>query len=324
MTKQEQIAKINKLASKKIPFIFIIDFKTDKIIVIPTDEVNDNEILFSINNTTNKKEKITQSNLNEIKFEKYPISINKYAKSYSLVQDNLKQGNTYLTNLTCETPIKTNLTLKQIFYHSNATYKLLYNHEFVVFSPETFMKIENGKIMSFPMKGTIDATIKDAKNIILTDRKEKAEHATIVDLIRNDLSRVATDVKVDKYRYIDTIKTNTSNLLQVSSQISGQLPKNFHQNLGNIIFNLLPAGSISGAPKKKTVDIIDNTEDYNRGFYTGIFGLFDGENLDSAVMIRFIENRNGSLFFKSGGGVTINSKMEDEYKEMIQKVYLPF
>ena len=321
MDKQQQIAKINRLASQKIPFIFIIDFKTDKIIVKPIDEVNNDEILISINN---KKNTPNKQKLSNIKFERFPISLDAYTKSFAFVQNNLKQGNTYLTNLTCETPIKTNLNLKQIFHYSNAPYKLWYKNQFVVFSPETFVKIIDDKIYGFPMKGTIDSTIKDAKNKILNDRKEKAEHATIVDLIRNDLSRVATEVKVDKYRYIDTIKTNTSSLLQVSSQISGQLPENYNKNLGNIIFELLPAGSISGAPKKKTIDIIKNAENYNRDFYTGIFGKFDGKNLDSAVMIRFIENRKGSLFFKSGGGITVNSKLEDEYNEMIQKVYLPF
>jgi para-aminobenzoate synthetase component 1 len=85
----------------------------------------------------------------------------------------------------------------------------------------------------------------------------------------------------------------------------------------------LPAGSITGAPKAKTVEIIKQTENYTRGFYTGIFGYFDGVNLDSAVMIRFIENENGRLFFKSGGGITSMSEVQKEYEELIQKIYVP-
>ena len=173
------------------------------------------------------------------------------------------------------------------------------------------------------MKGSIDASLPDAEKQIINDSKESAEHATIVDLIRNDLSRVAIQVKVDRYRYIDKINTNQGSLLQVSSQVSGILPKDYHNNLGEIIFNLLPAGSISGAPKSKTLDIINEAENYNRGFYTGIFGIFDGKNLDSSVMIRFIESNNNKMIFKSGGGITVNSNMEHEYNEMIQKVYLP-
>jgi para-aminobenzoate synthetase component 1 len=109
----------------------------------------------------------------------------------------------------------------------------------------------------------------------------------------------------------------------VSSQISGDLPKNYTENIGDILFTLLPAGSISGAPKKKTLEIIAKTENYERGFYTGIFGIFDGKNLDSCVLIRFIENQNGQLVYKSGGGITFMSEAEKEYDEMLKKVYVP-
>ncbi len=71
------------------------------------------------------------------------------------------------------------------------------------------------------------------------------------------------------------------------------------------------------------MDIIDRVENYNRGFYTGVFGLFDGENLYSAVMIRFIEQNRGQLFYKSGGGITIDSCPKSEYRELIDKIYLP-
>jgi len=86
---------------------------------------------------------------------------------------------------------------------------------------------------------------------------------------------------------------------------------------------MLPAGSVTGAPKKETVRIIRESEKYNRGWYTGIFGVFDGRNLDSAVMIRFIENDSGTMCYKSGGGITFMSNAESEYKELIGKVYVP-
>ena len=85
---------------------------------------------------------------------------------------------------------------------------------------------------------------------------------------------------------------------------------------------LLPAGSILGAPKSKTLEIILKAENYDRGFYTGVSGWFDGQNLDSCVMIRFIEKENGKLFFKSGGGITHLSKFADEYTEMQNKIYV--
>jgi len=213
--------------------------------------------------------------------------------------------------------------LKEIFYFSRAKYKLIYKDKFVVFSPECFVRINKGKIYSFPMKGTIDASLPGASEIILNDEKEKAEHNTIVDLIRNDLSIVSKKVKVEKFRYIEKIKTNQKELLQVSSKISGILDGNYAENIGEIITSLLPAGSISGAPKKKTVEIIKKAEDYKRGFYTGIFGYFDGKNLDSAVMIRFIEKSGKELIYKSGGGITSFSDVKKEYNEMVDKVYVP-
>ena len=109
---------------------------------------------------------------------------------------------------------------------------------------------------------------------LLSDAKESAEHATIVDLIRNDLSKVATKVKVDKYRYIDYISNNTGKIIQTSSQISGQLSNDYQQHIGDIISSQLPAGSITGAPKKKTVEIIEEAENYQRGFYTGTMYIF--------------------------------------------------
>ena len=90
-----------------------------------------------------------------------------------------------------------------------------------------------------------------------------------------------------------------------------------------ILLKLLPAGSICGAPKKKTLEIISKYETYERGYYTGVFGIFDGNNLHSAVMIRFIEKSDGKFIFKSGGGITSLSDPMDEYQELIDKVYVP-
>jgi para-aminobenzoate synthetase component 1 len=173
------------------------------------------------------------------------------------------------------------------------------------------------------MKGTIDANIDKAEELLLNDEKEVAEHHTIVDLIRNDLSIVATDVQVDRLMYIDRICTNRGDLLQMSSQISGQLPANYQQSIGTILAKLLPAGSICGAPKLKTVEIIKQAEHYQRGYYTGVFGVFDGQNLDSCVLIRYLEQDGNQLIFKSGGGITFLSDCQTEYNELIQKVYVP-
>jgi len=89
------------------------------------------------------------------------------------------------------------------------------------------------------------------------------------------------------------------------------------------LMNLLPAGSVTGAPKAKTVQIIREAEEEQRGYYSGVFGYFDGDQLDSAVMIRFIEKTGNKFFYRSGGGITTQSKAEIEYQEAIDKIYVP-
>jgi len=97
----------------------------------------------------------------------------------------------------------------------------------------------------------------------------------------------------------------------------------YASSLGDIIFTLLPAGSVSGAPKKKTTEIIASAEGMTRGYYTGVAGIFDGRDLNSFVMIRFIEKRDDSYFYRSGGGITSFSDPLSEYNEMIDKIYVP-
>ena len=315
------IKKMNRLGENHVPFFFMIDFEMNHPEIYQLDEIDPKEILFDINGVKNYPKNLTTQK--EIIFEKMPVDYQVYLNSYEIVQKNIQQGNTYLLNLTFPTRLKTNLTLQEIFYISHAKYKLWYKGQFVVFSPEIFIKISDGIISSNPMKGTIDADISHAEEIILQDKKEMAEHFTIIDLIRNDLNIVASEVKVTKFRYIDHIKTQSKNLLQVSSEITGILEHGYLKKLGDIIFSLLPAGSVSGAPKKKTVEIIHEAEIYKRGYYTGIFGIFDGYKLDSGVMIRFIEKENDSLLFKSGGGITFQSDPLTEYNELIDKVYVP-
>jgi len=259
-----------------------------------------------------------------LEFLKYPVDFQTYLKSFELVKEALNFGNSYLLNLTFATPVEINRSLSDIFLLSQAPYKLLFREDFTVFSPERFVRIDqSGMISSYPMKGTIDASLPGAAVSLLSDPKELAEHNTIVDLIRNDLSMVATGVRVKRFRYLEEIQTNQKHLLQASSEITGSLSADWSAHLGDIIRTLLPAGSISGAPKKKTLEIIREAETESRGFYTGVFGIFDGQKLDSAVMIRYIEQVNGRCYFRSGGGITVNSNAISEYHELIDKVYVP-
>ncbi len=325
----ESIKKVNEYAVNGVPFLLISDFEGKNAIVQPLNELDSDALKYCINGKTNHSN--TQTEVNAVRLSRMPIAFERYKVAFDWVQQNILLGNSFLTNLTCETPIELTLSLLEVFERSDARYKIYLKEQFVCFSPEIFVKIDEvGRISSFPMKGTIDASIENAEEIILADKKEFYEHTTIVDLIRNDISKVANKVWVEKFRYIDKIQTSENrDLLQVSSEVSGLLSGNWRDCLGDVIFSLLPAGSISGAPKDKTLQIINAAEKYTyltksgRGYYTGICGLFDGKTFDSGVMIRFIQKTEKGLVYKSGGGITARSHAESEYQEMIQKIYVP-
>ncbi len=310
--------KMSDYGQRKIPFLFAVDFEGKRPFIFPLDRVDDSQLLFDVKGCTNYHNR--KKNPQDFSFTKVPVAREKYFRAFKKVASHINRGDSYLLNLTFPSEIFINLSLEDIFRVSEAPYKLFVKDKFVCFSPESFVQIRDGKIFSYPMKGTIDATVTDAKEKLLNDPKELAEHYTIVDLIRNDLSQVATHVQVNRFRYVEKIITNGKSLLQTSSEISGNLHT---ADLGEIFRKLLPAGSISGAPKQKTVEIIRAVETSGRGFYTGVFGVFDGETLDSAVMIRFIARQNNRLFYHSGGGIVSHSIAEKEYIELVDKIYLP-
>ena len=311
---------MDRLAKRGEPFLFVLSYDLKEQFVQPLSSL-DRDIFFKIGNQRNYPQEPLKK---DYFLKKNSIPFLQYKEALEKVQEQIRSGNTYLLNLTFETPIASNLSLKEIFTYARAKYKLYFKDKFICFSPEKFIEIEGDTISTYPMKGTIEASVPNAKEKILANKKEMAEHVMIVDLMRNDLGMVATNVKVEKFRYVEKIKAGDKELLQVSSKISAKLPTNWRENISSILKTMLPAGSITGTPKRSTVDIIDSIENYKRGFYTGIFGIFDGENFYSAVMIRFIEKREEKLFYKSGGGITIDSDAQSEYEELVDKVYFPF
>lgn len=318
---EEFIQQMDELTREKIPYFFIIDYPGEKPIIQTLDSIDPYEILYDFPNSrnvpTNKKKPVLWT------FEVYPPDKPTYKAAFKQVIAELKAGNSYLINLTFRSKIVTNLNLREIFFLSHAPYKLYYKDRFTVFSPEKFCLISDDHIYTYPMKGTINANIPNARDIILSNKKEMAEHATIVDLLRNDLSMVSENVKVVNYRYLSKIKAFDKELFQVSSKIGGIVKPLYREKYGTLISKLLPAGSVTGAPKTKTIEIINRVENYERGYYTGIMGIFDGVKLVSAVMIRFMEQAGNQIFFKSGGGLTNQSILEEEYNELIQKIYVP-
>ncbi|MFO7790655.1 MAG: aminodeoxychorismate synthase component I [Bacteroidota bacterium] len=312
---------MNELGTKNQPYLAIISFDMQQNHVFPLNASFESECLYHFPGGTNVKPSPASQVNTKLDFT--PLSFSDYLQAYSKIIHHINRGDSYLCNLCFETELDIHDKTENLFHVSHARYKLWLNNRFVCFSPESFVKTKNNTIYTYPMKGTIDAGEKDAEHKLLSDPKEKAEHFTITDLLRNDLSMVSRDAEVSRYRYVEKLKTSRNNLLQTSTEIKGILNKNWRSHTGDLLFTLLPAGSITGAPKQKTIDIINKTEKHERGYYTGVACLFDGNNLDSFVMIRMITQKNGKYFYKSGGGITSLSNPEQEYKEMIQKIYVP-
>lgn len=320
LPKHRARAQLNSLGRQRTPCLFILDYELEQCIVYPVDEVS-SQIHYCLHEQGND---LVYSPLDDFDLKSYPIDYCEYEIAFDKVRSHIKYGNSFLLNLSMPTPVEMNADFLSVYRSATAKYRLLIEDELVVFSPEIFVQIDGGIISSYPMKGTIDASKDNAQQKLLRDEKESAEHATIVDLIRNDLSLVAKDVRVERYRYLDHLKTSAKDLYQSSSKVSGTLPEDYEDHLGDIIMRLLPAGSITGAPKPKTVEVIAEAEGQKRGYYTGIMGIYNGAGqVDTGVLIRCIEKRNGQLYYRSGCGITHRSDCQTEYLEMIDKIYVP-
>lgn len=315
------VHEFGKLKNSGEKFIFIINYDMDDFILCISRDCAVNKIFYNIKgetNTNHSEELPVSFNL-----ECVPPSYEIYRASFLNVMENLKAGNSYLANLTFRSEISPPCALHEIFLSAAAPYKLCFDGRFTVFSPECFVKIHGREIITYPMKGTVSSMDHNALDSLMESEKEKAEHITVVDLLRNDLSMVSDSVKVERYRYSEIIKNMRGGVYQTSSEIRGILRDQYAGDYAGLLLTILPAGSVTGAPKKKTVSILKDAEKCERGFYTGVFGICCGDYLDSAVMIRFIENENGRFYFKSGGGITVYSDPEKEYNELLRKIYVP-
>ncbi len=350
------ITLMNQLGSERTPFLFIASFDTCKNIVIPLNKIDPAKIAYDFHgkhqNIVDFKEQYHFNNNPDYQnippiWQIAPPSFNDYQHAFSPLMTALQAKTSNLANLTFPTSVKCNLTLPEIFARTSAKYRLFLKDHFCAFSPETFVTIQDGVIATYPMKGTINAALPDAEKLLLESAKELDEHQTVAEEAVRDIALVAENAHIRQFRYVDRVERGDGTILQTSSIIEGTLPANFHEEIGDIIYRLLPAGSITGSPKQITTEILELLETYDRGFYSGVAGIYDGQNLDSAVLIRYLETVRNSdqsakveveqdpqitakdqetLFhytFKSGGGITAMSQAESEYDELIEKIYLP-
>lgn len=314
--------KINEFAAIGQSFFFALSYDLSEGIFTDNPLAQSN-VYFKFTGKGNKPNKKTSDHYNSLKA--FPISIESYRTKFLKAYGALEQGLVKVINLTSRTLIDPGMPIEDIFIKSNSRYQIHLPGQFVCFSPERFIRIsEDGIISSNPMKGTIDASIPNAEQLVLEDPKEIAEHTATTQLIVDELKKVASDVKIARFRYIDRIESKNRTLLQVSSEVTGKLPDDYKSHVGDIIFNMLPAGSIAGTPRIAALNVIAASEEEPRGYYCGIAGYFDGKILDTAVLIRFIETNGDHYYFRSGGGITKESICEKEYQEMLNKIYLPF
>lgn len=201
-----------------------------------------------------------------------------------------------------------------LFFFDYGDYKLMGS------SPESQLVIANGKATVHPIAGTFkrtgnDATDHEAAERLLLDPKENAEHVMLVDLARNDLSRVCDDVRVSHYRQVQYY----SHVIHLVSEVNATVRAN--SNPFELLAKTFPAGTLSGAPKIKAMHLIDSFETTNRSYYGGGIGFmgFDG-NCNHAIMIRTFLSKSNTLFYQAGAGVVAASNPESELQEVNNKL----
>ncbi len=201
-----------------------------------------------------------------------------------------------------------------LFYFDYGDYKLFGS------SPESELIIRDGKAIIHPIAGTFKRTGDDILDESLAeeltqDQKETAEHVMLVDLARNDLSKVCTGVQVNKYKQINYF----SHVIHLVSEVEGTVPA--ATNPFRLLADTFPAGTLSGAPKFKAMQLIDENEPTNRGFYGGAIGFigFDG-SCNHAIMIRTFLCKNNTLLYQAGAGVVAASSPESELQEVNNKL----
>ena len=201
-----------------------------------------------------------------------------------------------------------------LFYFDYGDYRLMGS------SPESQLIIKGDKVIIHPIAGTVRRTGDDEKDRkladeLLHDPKENAEHVMLVDLARNDMSRFARDVSVSAYRQVHYY----SHVIHLVSEVTGQLPDS--TNPFALLSACFPAGTLSGAPKYKAMELIDDYEPTSRGFYAGCIGTvgFNGD-FNHAIMIRSFLSRNNRLHYQAGAGIVSQSSSDNELQEVRNKL----
>ena len=256
-----------------------------------------------------------------------------YANKFNLVKDYIAAGDCYQVNLAQRFHVEVEgdpwfgyLRLRNINPSPFGAYFNVPNCQILSVSPERFIHVENNVVQTKPIKGTrprsqhtnIDT---DLKNELISSTKDRAENVMIVDLLRNDLSKCCeiNSVKVTKLFDIETFPT----VHHLVSTIEGRLPTNVSPL--ELLRESFPGGSITGAPKIRAMEIIEELEPSRRGLYCGSIGYISfNRKMDTNIAIRTIMQKDGRAYFYAGGGLVWDSKMEEEYQETYDKAAAMF
>ncbi|MEE9337640.1 MAG: aminodeoxychorismate synthase component I [Methylococcaceae bacterium] len=251
-----------------------------------------------------------------------------YRLAFEKIKDYLKEGDCYQINLAQRffSPCSGNSwaayqVLREINPAPFSAYLNLPDVQILSSSPERFLKLTNGEVETKPIKGTrprFKDQFEDKKQIadLMSSKKDQAENVMIVDLLRNDISKNCKEgsVKVPKLFDVESFAT----VHHLVSTVTGILAEGHHAL--DLLRNCFPGGSITGAPKIRAMEIIEELEPNRRGIYCGAIGYigFDG-NMDTNIAIRTLVHSDNTIRFWAGGGIVYDSVMEDEYQESYDK-----
>ena len=257
------------------------------------------------------------------------ISKEEYVGQINYIKEQIKNGITYEVNFTYPSSLKTNASDIDLYHYLLQNQKTPYNaflqnmYETILsFSPELFFTLKDDKILTKPMKGTVkrgatgeeDAEL---KKFLFNDQKNRTENIMIVDLLRNDLGRISKPGTVTANKLFDVEQHKT--LFQMTSEISSELKDG--TSLYDIIEAIYPCGSITGAPKISTMDVIAKTEKLSREVYCGAIGYIHKDEVVFSVPIRILQRENGNSEYRydAGSAITWNSTADDEWEETLTK-----
>lgn len=263
------------------------------------------------------------------KLKSNPDAIKSFENQVSEIRDCLKKGESFQTVLSHQLTLPSTDRPFDAFIKlskNNSTYKFIFKSfdtTIVGISPENLFVLEDGLVSMTPLAGTRPITEDHESNVkneseLSSCVKENAEHTMLVDLVRSDLGRVCNpgSVAVNKYKYIDKYRE----VMHLASDVVGSLDEN--KDAFDLLRAVSPAGTMSGAPKVRSIEIINKTENKERGFYSGNIGIINADgSSDFSIIIRSVIFKNGFVQLQAGAGIVLDSIAENEFDECITKMY---